>query len=155
MAFANKTSISCVPDHSLSRLANRFSVRKSIEIAHLLKPHWLPLTLGFVAVIGESATDLLEPWPLKIVFDYVLGSKQMPVWLATLVYSIAGHDRLAILEFAVLSVLVIAIVGALSSYVEKYLTTSVAQWVSHDLRRTSITTSSGCLSRHDQKERAI
>ena len=31
--------------------------------------------------------------------------------------------------------LVIAILGALSSYVEKYLTTSVAQWVSHDLRR--------------------
>jgi subfamily B ATP-binding cassette protein MsbA len=29
----------------------------------------------------------------------------------------------------------IAVVGAISSYCEKYLTTSVAQWVAHDLRR--------------------
>ena len=35
-----------------------------------------------------------------------------------------------------LAVAVIAIVGALSSYLEKYLTTSVGQWVMHDLRRT-------------------
>src|SRR5207244_5616684 len=33
------------------------------------------------------------------------------------------------------SVLAIAIVGAVSSYFEKYLTTSVGQWVMHDLRR--------------------
>ena len=32
--------------------------------------------------------------------------------------------------------LLIAIVGAVSSYIEKYLTTSVSQWVAHDLRRT-------------------
>jgi len=30
----------------------------------------------------------------------------------------------------------IAIVGAVSAYFEKYLTTSVSQWVGHDLRRT-------------------
>ena len=31
--------------------------------------------------------------------------------------------------------LLIAVVGAISSYCEKYLTTSVGQWVAHDLRR--------------------
>ena len=40
------------------------------------------------------------------------------------------------LNFAVAAVAVIAIVGAVSSYFEKYLTTSVSQWVGHDLRRT-------------------
>ena len=34
------------------------------------------------------------------------------------------------------AVAVIAVVGAVSSYFEKYLTTSVSQWVAHDLRRT-------------------
>jgi len=33
-------------------------------------------------------------------------------------------------------VLVIAVIGAISSYTQKYLTTSVAQWVAHDLRRS-------------------
>jgi len=109
-------------------------MQKKIRITDLLYPHWLTLSFAFIAVIGESVTDLLEPWPLKIVFDYVFGSKRMPDWLAGIV-SYIGTDKFSILNFAVLSVLVIAIVGALSSYCEKYLTTSVGQWVMHDLRR--------------------
>src|SRR2546427_6891690 len=108
--------------------------QQKIRINDLLYPHWPSLTLAFVAVIGESLTDLLEPWPLKIVFDYIFGSKRMPDWLASAV-SFIGTDKLSILDFAVLAVIVIAIFGALSSYVEKYLTTSVGQWVMHDLRR--------------------
>ncbi|PWT96236.1 MAG: ABC transporter ATP-binding protein [Blastocatellia bacterium] len=111
-------------------------MRKKTQIGYLLKPHWLPLSLAFIAVIGESITDLLEPWPIKVVFDNVLGSKHMQPWLANIVSSVAGHDKLSILAFVAASVLLIALVGAVSSYFEKYLTTSVAQWVSHDLRRT-------------------
>ena len=107
-----------------------------INITHLLSPHWKALGIAFVAVIGESGTDLLEPWPLKIIFDYVLSSKQMPAWMASLVHSTLGDDKLAVLSFAALVVISIAIVGAISSYTEDYLTTSVGQWVMHDLRRT-------------------
>jgi len=88
-----------------------------------------------LAVLGETVTDLLDPWPLKLVFDHVLGSKAMPHWLGNLVAPL-GHDKVAILEFAALAVIAIAAVGALSTYFEKYLTTSVGQWVMHDLRRT-------------------
>jgi subfamily B ATP-binding cassette protein MsbA len=109
-------------------------VQKKIRITDLLYPHWPTLTLAFVAVIGESVTDLLEPWPLKIVFDNVFGSKRMPDWLAGAVGWL-GDDKLSIVNFVVLAVIAIAIVGALSSYFEKYLTTTVGQWVMHDLRR--------------------
>lgn len=107
---------------------------KKIRITDLLYPHLLPLSLAFIAVIGESITDLLEPWPLKVVFDYVFGSKRMPDWLASLVGFI-GTDKFSILNFAVLAVIAIALLGAISSFFEKYLTTSVGQWVMHDLRR--------------------
>jgi ATP-binding cassette, subfamily B, bacterial len=125
--------------------------QQKIRVTDLLYPHWLPLSLAFVAVIGESITDLLEPWPLKVVFDYVFGSKHMPVWLAGLVEWI-GSDKLSILNFAVLAVFVIAIFGAVSSYFEKYLTTSVGQWVMHDLRRVLYSHIQRLsLSFHDQK----
>jgi subfamily B ATP-binding cassette protein MsbA len=107
--------------------------QKKIRITDLLFPHWPSLTLAFIAVLGESVTDLLEPWPLKVVFDYVFGSKHMPDWLASVV-TVIGSDKLSILNFAALAVIVIAIFGAISSYGEKYLTTSVGQWVMHDLR---------------------
>ena len=93
------------------------------------------LVLAFIAVLGEAGTDLLEPWPLKIVFDYVFGAKHVPAWMSGLLRPIFGVDKVAILHFAVLAVIVIAVLGALSAYAEKYLTTSVGQWVMHDLRR--------------------
>ncbi len=93
------------------------------------------MSLALAAVLGETVTDLLEPWPLKIVVDNLLQSKPLPSWLAGIV-SHLGQDKLAVLNFAVVSVAVIAIIGAISSYTEKYLTTSVGQWVMHDLRRT-------------------
>ena len=108
---------------------------KGLSIIDLLRPHWKALTLALLAVAGEAATDLLEPWPLKIVLDYLLQSKHPPGWMRVMVGWI-GQDKLAVLNFAVLAVAVIAVVGALSSYLEKYLTTSVGQWVMHDLRRT-------------------
>ena len=85
---------------------------KKIRITHLLRPHWAALAGAFVAVIGETVTDLLEPWPLKIVFDYVLSSKHMPVWLGSMINVVFGKDRLAILSFAAMAVLGIALVGA-------------------------------------------
>jgi subfamily B ATP-binding cassette protein MsbA len=125
--------------------------QNKIRITDLLYPHWFILSLAFIAVVGESLTDLLEPWPLKIVFDYVLGSKRMPAWLAGIVGFI-GTDKFSILNFAVLAVLVIAVFGAISSYFEKYLTTSVGQWVMHDLRRVLYSHIQRLsLSFHDQK----
>src|SRR6266436_4211766 len=126
-------------------------MQKKIRITDLLYPHWPALTGAFVAVIGESVTDLLEPWPLKIVFDHVFGSKRMPDWLAGAVGWL-GSDKLSILNFVVLAVIVIAVFGALSSYFEKYLTTSVGQWVMHDLRRVLYSHIRRLsLSFHDQK----
>ena len=63
-----------------------------------------------------------------------------------------GDDRLAILKFACAAVLGIAALDAVSSYTEKYLTTSVAQWVTHDLRRTLYSRIQRLsLAYHDQK----
>jgi subfamily B ATP-binding cassette protein MsbA len=125
--------------------------QKKIRITDLLFPHWPSLTLAFIAVLGESVTDLLEPWPLKVVFDYVFGSKHMPDWLASIVQFI-GTDKLSILNFAAIAVILIALFGAISSYGEKYLTTSVGQWVMHDLRSVLYShIQKLSLAYHDQK----
>ncbi len=105
------------------------------QFADLLRPHWKLLSLALLAVLGETLADLLDPWPLKIIVDNLLQRKPLPDWLSNIVDSVAGDDRFAVLNFAVVAVAVIAIVGAVSSYCEKRLTTSVGQWVMHDLRR--------------------
>ena len=106
-----------------------------LTIRELLQPHVSALSLGLLAVMGEGAANLLEPWPLKIVLDDVFKTRQVHGWLNRLIYSSVGYDKIAILKFACIAVLAIAVLDAICSYAEKYLTTSVGQWVTHDLRR--------------------
>jgi len=104
----------------------------------LLRPHRRVLTFALLAAIGETIMDVAQPWPLKVVLDNVLHQHSVPGrgWLNHLVVSTAGTDQWAILRLAALAALIIAVVGALCSYIENYLTTSMGQWVSHDQRLT-------------------
>jgi len=107
-----------------------------MRLTNLLSPHWKALTLALVAVAGETIADVLQPWPIKIVIDNVVQSKRLPPWLDGWVMSLFAGNKYATLNFAVAAVAIIALVGAVSTYMEKYLTTRVSQWVGHDLRRT-------------------
>ena len=106
-----------------------------LRVAQLMRPYWMTLSIAGVAVVGETLTDVLEPWPVKVVVDSVLQSKPLKGWFGDVVFRIFGHNALAVLNFAVFAVVLIAVLGAISTYVESYLTNSVGQWVAHDLRR--------------------
>jgi ATP-binding cassette, subfamily B, bacterial len=121
----------------------------------LLRPYAKALAFAVLAVIGETIADLLQPWTLKVVFDGVLRAKPIEAqgWLNHLVLMSAGTDRLAILRFAAIAALAIAVFGAICSYAEKYLTTSVGQWVMHDLRLSLYAhVQRLSLSYHDRKQ---
>jgi ATP-binding cassette, subfamily B, bacterial len=104
-------------------------------IVGLLQPHAKVLVLGGLAVVGEGAANLLEPWPLKFVFDSFSHSWPTHGWLSPWIQSVIGPDKIGILKFAAAAVIGIALLDAVCFYAEKYLTTSVGQWVMHDLRR--------------------
>ena len=100
-----------------------------------LRPHRVTLLLAFLAACGEALADVLQPWPIKIVLDSVVQQKTLPGLQGRVVALLAGHGPYATLAAAVAAVIVIAVVGAVGSYWQKYLTTSVSQWLGHDLRR--------------------
>ena len=71
---------------------------KPLSTKDLLRPHFKVLLIGIIAVIGEGIANLLQPWPLKIVLDNVLQSREIHGWLNPFILSTVGHDKLAILE---------------------------------------------------------
>src|SRR6185503_8654668 len=71
---------------------------------------------------------------LKIVLDSVFDSKPMPSAFAWLVGNHA--DRMARLNVAVMLTVAIAILQAVSSYLNAYFTVSIGQWIAHDLRHS-------------------
>ena len=126
--------------------------KRAIRIVDFLKPHTRALLIGLVAAIGETIANLAEPWPLKLVFDSVLKNHPVQGRLADLLFSFIGENKSAILGFAAAAVILIAILGAISSYTHKYYTTTVGQWVMHELRQTLIHRCERLsLAYHDQK----
>jgi subfamily B ATP-binding cassette protein MsbA len=109
---------------------------RRISVARLLTPHWKTLTVGLLAAIVCSALDLLQPWPLKIVIDSVLGSKKLSGWVAFVMPHAAATDKLLLLNVTAMSLIAIALAGAVGSYIQDMTMTGVGQWVMHDLRTT-------------------
>src|SRR2546426_5801892 len=109
---------------------------KRLAIRELLKPHIPSLLLGLLAVAGQAGADMLEPCLSKIVLDNVLRSHESHAAIMRRIHMFVGTDKLAMLKFACFAVLAIAALDAICTYGEKYLTTSVGQWVTYDLRRT-------------------
>src|SRR6516225_4580060 len=103
-------------------------------IAGLLEPHSKLLAFGLVAVLGEGVANLLDPWPLKLAFD-TFGNKGLGHGLNRWVTSAIGSNKATILAFAAFAVIGIALLDAVCFYTDKHLTTTVGQWVMHDLRR--------------------
>jgi len=127
-------------------------IRPNFSMVQLLRPHRRLLAVGLIAICGESIAGLLEPWPLKIVLDYVIAGRNTHSKLLSLIHRVAGHEPHRMLLFACGAVLIIAVLDALATYGEKYITTSVGQWVAHDLRRTLYShVQRLSLAYHDQK----
>ena len=104
---------------------------RRLNRARLLRPYWPLLAVAFVAMLIEAGMGLAEPWPLKVIFDYVLGTKRMPDWLAV---HVGAANKLGALDVAALAVIVIALIGAVASYFDDFLATTVAKRVGFDLR---------------------
>jgi ABC-type transport system involved in cytochrome bd biosynthesis fused ATPase/permease subunit len=78
-----------------------------LNVTRLLRPHTKFLAIGLLSVIGEGVASLLEPWPVKIVFDHVSGSKPDHGWPEHLLPANTGPQT--VLLIAAVAVLVIAV----------------------------------------------
>jgi ABC-type multidrug transport system fused ATPase/permease subunit len=101
----------------------------------LVRPYRSSLFLVLFAMLVQTLMSLAAPWPLKIILDNVVGSHKLPSWLDDVLKPVlAGSSKMEIAAAAAILVVVIALVGALASYIANYYTESVGQWVANDLR---------------------
>jgi ABC-type multidrug transport system fused ATPase/permease subunit len=101
----------------------------------LIRPYRINLFFILCAMLVQTLMSLAAPWPLKIVLDNVVGSHKLPSWLDNVLKPVlAGSSKMQIAAAAAVMVVVIALVGALASYIANYYTESVGQWVANDLR---------------------
>ena len=103
-------------------------------VLQLLRPYRGWLLIVFVAMLFEISMSLAAPWPLKLVLDDALGHHKLPDLLAWAHNYGFDRNTLGVALFAGVATLLIAIIGAVATYIDNYYTTSVGQWVANDLR---------------------
>jgi ABC-type multidrug transport system fused ATPase/permease subunit len=104
-------------------------------IASLLRPYRWNLAAIFGAMLLQMAMSVAAPWPLKVILDNVAGSHHLPPRIATILQPyLSEGNKMSIAAAAAIATVVIAIIGAVASYIGNYYTTSVGQWVANDLR---------------------
>jgi len=104
-------------------------------IRELIRPYRGSLLIILLAMLVETAMSLATPWPLKIIIDNVVGHHKMAPWVADILAPwMDGKHQLHIAALAAIAYVLIALLGALASYIDNYCTESVGQYVAHDLR---------------------
>jgi ATP-binding cassette, subfamily B, bacterial len=90
--------------------------------------HWKLLSIAILGMILSVASELAKPWPLKLIFDYVLLGHTLPArwaWMAR----ILGSEPVQLLLPICGLIIVIAATNAFFSYMNKYLMSVVGETV--------------------------
>ena len=101
--------------------------------AQLGRVKWRLLLAG-LCTLGSSVTDLLQPWPLKLILDHGLLEKPLPdyLWFLEPTLEQAGSRFLILASLAMVGV---AVMGAVFSYLQKFITSAISYQTVYALRR--------------------
>jgi ATP-binding cassette subfamily B protein len=108
---------------------NRFP---RVVLSHLSEARW-GLLLAALSTLGATAMDLASPWPLKIIFDYILLGRPLPFNLPLLTALFSEYKVAALLVIAGLMA-AIALLGSGFSYAQVYLNARVGYQFVYRLR---------------------
>lgn len=110
----------------------------SHRLKQIIRGHLLgvkgKLGLAAICLVGVTATQLLAPWPLKIIIDYILLAHPLPPALTFLTSFLQNGTVLPLLVVSG-SLALLAILGGSLSYYQIYTTTKIGHELVYVLRR--------------------
>src|SRR2546429_4412567 len=92
------------------------------------------LILAALFTLGVTATELLKPWPLKMIVDHAILDKPLPHFLSFLAGIVEGNKTTLVVE-ASCAIVLIAVCGGLFSYSQIFITSSIGYKMVYALRR--------------------
>lgn len=98
------------------------------EVLRRMRPHLWRFILAIVGVALGAATEVLKPWPLKVLIDNVLSGK--PLGLA----GFANYPRMSLLLAACVGGVLIYVLTGILNVANNYISISIGQRMVNDLR---------------------
>lgn len=92
------------------------------------------LALAVICMFGFIATQLLMPWPMKVVFDHILLGRKPPRALSALA-DLDSEGKIRALVVVSVAIVVLAVFRGLFSYLQQMITASAGQKIVYAIRR--------------------
>jgi ATP-binding cassette subfamily B protein len=122
----------------LSIVFGSIKSRDVIRIGRTFVPHlrryWKRFLLAYLALFAAMVMNLLKPWPLKIIFDYILLNKAMPRRIMFL-KSLATDDKLILLAISCGGIVAIFFLEGLFTFARKYFMAGAGERAINDIRQ--------------------
>ncbi len=97
------------------------------------KKYWKTLLVAGLFLFLSIAVNVLSPWPLKLILDYVILQQPLPERAAFLNPWFANSPKVLLFVLA-FAILVIACLDALFSYINKFWVSSTGDRINADIR---------------------
>src|SRR5438477_12273408 len=94
--------------------------------------------LAAFCTLGVTATELLKPWPLKLILDQGILDKRLPHFLGFL-HGMVESNKVILVAGASSAIVLIALCGGLFSYAQIFITSSIGYRMVYALRRELFT----------------
>jgi ATP-binding cassette, subfamily B, bacterial len=103
-----------------------------------LAPYWWPArwrtAAGIAVLLGAAGVELLLPWPVKWLVDYVLGTQPPPAWLVRIWPPTAAASRADALLGVCLVAVILAVAHRLATFASQMLLIGVGGELVRQLR---------------------
>jgi ABC-type multidrug transport system fused ATPase/permease subunit len=121
-------SVTDTPSTARARSVWRRAAR---HLTPFVLPRWPSLLVAALALLSGAAFDVLKPWPIKFVFDFLLKDLSfLPGWVLPRAGSKLTWELLAICVFIV----VVTALSSIAAYLRKYVIERTGEGFAFDLR---------------------
>jgi ABC-type multidrug transport system fused ATPase/permease subunit len=97
-----------------------------LRIMAYFRAHWQLLLAGLLLTGLGIGTELLKPWPLKVIIDTILGGQAPASWIDQTILTLFEHDKAALLLVLCIGILGIYASTSSLNLVSKYLLVKVS-----------------------------
>ncbi len=109
-------------------------MRRYLPLLRYARPHLRDVLIIMGAMLVSIGLSVLQPWPLTMLVDSVLGEKPVPAIVdRSAAYMPGSTAQTQLLALLVLATVVIALLGSLTSYIQTMATVRFNQRVTYDL----------------------